>query len=358
MLAVRTARGELSRARRNPISDYPLTGRIRGVCGRAYVGCLRSKEMLRTYRCSGVQGKDSCGCVFLPADVVETAVWRLLDQLLLELPDGHPAMLPGVRVTGSSARLSADRVKRLQLVVSQYERALDSLAALGPGDAAQLIVSTTSPRLEADVACLRDIETEASAWLAELEGVSPGMNPAGQPLSSDMLSLREMPPEQRRALVASANVCVRLVDPAFRYREGTRCRTMLWHLRTGTLVPPDPSDAQWQQVESLLRERHGNHHFRTPLDLRAAFLGMLHRLRTGSMWRELPERFGPYGKVRLRQITWLKAGTWEAIMEVLGAASKGTPAQAWPVLPPFTVHVGFPGAIGGRRGRDTWEGCA
>ncbi|WP_333492227.1 transposase [Streptomyces camelliae] len=116
-----------------------------------------------------------------------------------------------------------------------------------------------------------------------------------------------------------------LVDPEFRYREGTKCLTIRWHERTGTPVPPDPTDSQWARIEDLLRSRCRPHHFRSPLDLRAALTGMLHRLRTGILWRDLPDRFGAPERVRFRQRTWLADGVWLEIVKLLNEEEMGTP---------------------------------
>jgi DNA invertase Pin-like site-specific DNA recombinase len=61
--AFQQALAELARPRRIPLGEYPLTGRIHGPCGRPYVGCFRSNDGVRTYRCSGWQEAVSCGCV-------------------------------------------------------------------------------------------------------------------------------------------------------------------------------------------------------------------------------------------------------------------------------------------------------
>ncbi|WP_095046729.1 transposase [Streptomyces sp. WM6386] len=57
--------------------------------------------------------------------------------------------------------------------------------------------------------------------------------------------------------------------------------------------------------------------------------GDAHRLRTGILWRDLPARFGPSGKVRPRQRTWLADGMWTEIMELLNEAGGGTPVLGY-----------------------------
>jgi transposase len=44
---------------------------------------------------------------------------------------------------------------------------------------------------------------------------------------------------------------------------------------------------------------------------------MLWVARTGSSWRELPERFGPWSTVASRYQRWCKEGWWTQIVQVL-----------------------------------------
>ncbi|MEU9154897.1 transposase [Streptomyces sp. NPDC048417] len=106
-----------------------------------------------------------------------------------------------------------------------------------------------------------------------------------------------------------------------------------------TLVPPDPADSQWRRIEELLRSRYRAHHFRSPLDLRAAFTGMLHRLRTGILWRDLPERFGDPEKVRARQRTWLADGVWREIVKLLNEEGAGAPVLSYEAGPTLAIRT-------------------
>ncbi|HEU5376405.1 MAG TPA: transposase, partial [Ktedonobacteraceae bacterium] len=54
-------------------------------------------------------------------------------------------------------------------------------------------------------------------------------------------------------------------------------------------------------------------------DHRQVVEGMLWIVRTGSSWRELPERFGPWSTVASRYQRWCKAGIWIQILHVLQA---------------------------------------
>ena len=54
------------------------------------------------------------------------------------------------------------------------------------------------------------------------------------------------------------------------------------------------------------------------VDDRRVINGIFYVLRTGSPWRDLPERYGPYTTVYNRYNRWAKAGVWLSIFETLG----------------------------------------
>ena len=56
---------------------------------------------------------------------------------------------------------------------------------------------------------------------------------------------------------------------------------------------------------------------RPAIDHRLMVEGMFWVMRTGSSWRELPERFGPWSTVSSRYQRWCKEGLWTRILQVL-----------------------------------------
>ena len=80
----------------------------------------------------------------------------------------------------------------------------------------------------------------------------------------------------------------------------------------------DLSEAEWRLVEPLLPAAgHGP----TRVDDRRVVNGIFYVLRTGSPWRDLPERYGPYTTVYNRFNRWAKKGVWLAMFETLAARS-------------------------------------
>jgi transposase len=81
---------------------------------------------------------------------------------------------------------------------------------------------------------------------------------------------------------------------------------------------PALTDTQWELLRPLLppqKPRTG----RPATDHRQVVEGMLWVVRTGSSWRELPERFGPWSTVASRYQRWCKTGIWVQILRVLQA---------------------------------------
>lgn len=333
--AVGEALAAMSRPRRNPIAEYPLTGRIHGRCGLPYVGGMRAKDGLRTYRCSGMQGKASCGCVFLPAAYAEEETAERLNGMLASMPPGFRPVAPTSAAAPMRLTRQAARVALLDQLAVERRRDLQEARGM---TAPEHLVAAAVRQIESDLGALGRIAAHARDWLHELEASILRDAPLRAVLSSPTPDVLTLPPREQRRLVELLDVRVEVADPTFRYREGTKCLTMQWHERTGELVPSDPTDGQWERVDRLLRSRFPAHHFRARPDLRAALTGMLHRLRTGILWSELPTRFGDHAKVRLRQRVWLESGAWEAIVRLLNEEGPGTPVFRRTV-PPLRIRT-------------------
>ena len=78
----------------------------------------------------------------------------------------------------------------------------------------------------------------------------------------------------------------------------------------------DLSDREWALIEPLLPvdgRRRG--------DDRTILNGIFYILRTGTPWRDLPERYGPYTTAYNRYNRWSKRGIWGRIFDQLAAQS-------------------------------------
>ena len=81
-------------------------------------------------------------------------------------------------------------------------------------------------------------------------------------------------------------------------------------------------DATWALLAPFLPPIRGRA-CRPAIDNRQVLEGILWIARTGSPWRDLPERFGNWNTVWRRFARWRDAGMFDAILEALVASGAG-----------------------------------
>jgi len=80
------------------------------------------------------------------------------------------------------------------------------------------------------------------------------------------------------------------------------------------------TDFEWRAIKPVLPNKPRG----VPrVDDRRILNGMFWILRTGSPWRDLPERYGPYTTVYNRFNRWRKAGVWDRLMDAVIKAHDG-----------------------------------
>ena len=80
----------------------------------------------------------------------------------------------------------------------------------------------------------------------------------------------------------------------------------------------DLTDTEWSIIAPLLPNKPRG----VPrVDDRRGVNGIFYILRTGSPWRDLPERYGPYTTVYNRYNRWARTGVWLRAFEALQAKS-------------------------------------
>jgi transposase len=85
----------------------------------------------------------------------------------------------------------------------------------------------------------------------------------------------------------------------------------------------DLSDTEWAVIRPLLPNKPRGV---ARVDDRRVINGIFYVLRTGSPWRDLPERYGPYTTVYNRFNRWARDGVWVRVFEALAAKSPGSMA--------------------------------
>ncbi|WP_374190394.1 MULTISPECIES: IS5 family transposase [Streptomyces] len=108
----------------------------------------------------------------------------------------------------------------------------------------------------------------------------------------------------------------------------------------------DLSDAEWERLRPFLPVSNGRcGRWR---DHRQVIDGILHRVRTGVQWRDLPERFGPWKTVYERHRLWSADGTWERLLQQVQAAADAAGEIDWDISVDSTIVRAHQHAAGAR----------
>lgn len=82
----------------------------------------------------------------------------------------------------------------------------------------------------------------------------------------------------------------------------------------------DLSEYEWRVIAPLLPNKPRGV---ARVDDRRVLNGIFWVLRSGSPWRDLPERYGPYTTCYNRFRRWTKAGVWDRLMDAITDAHGG-----------------------------------
>ena len=110
----------------------------------------------------------------------------------------------------------------------------------------------------------------------------------------------------------------------------------------------DLSDAQWAVLEPLLPrgKKPGR-----PLKWarRQLIDGIRWRIRAGTPWRDMPERYGPWESVYGLFRRWQRDGTWARMLAAVQARADAAGLVIWDVSVDSTIARAHQHAAGGRK---------
>ncbi len=82
----------------------------------------------------------------------------------------------------------------------------------------------------------------------------------------------------------------------------------------------EPTDEEWLVIEPLLPNKPRG----VPrVDDWRVINGIFWRVRTGSPWSDVSERYGPHTTCYNRFVRWRKAGVWDRLLEAVSQAFDG-----------------------------------
>lgn len=322
---------------RKPAWIYPLSGHIASDCGKVYVGGGRPGQ--RTYRCQGNNSdRSGCGCTNLDATEIENVVWAKVAELLQDehrlraLADRWVLSLPGDRDR------YLERQDNLAASIGQHEKLIEDVmpeyikAGMEPAVAVAAV-----KKLSEEVEAWKKQLEEVQYWLSEYEQTQTRVGAIVSLARSSQERLTNLEADEKAEIFDMFRIVALPEKGRFVKRSGAPCKVTAWHHETGMPVPMDVSETRWEAVREIIAQYHGPRHFSmTSLDLRHALNGMLHRLRHGAEWSEI-ESWGPAEAIRQRQGAWFRSGAWQALMEHLAAAGRGTMVYRHPTIP--LLHV-------------------
>ncbi|MEU2485563.1 IS5 family transposase [Streptomyces sp. NPDC012617] len=107
------------------------------------------------------------------------------------------------------------------------------------------------------------------------------------------------------------------------------------------------SDAEWEFVRPLLPESSRG---RKRLDDRRVLNGIVWKFRTGTAWRDVPERYGPWATLHTRFRRWAADGTFDRMLRAAQAKADAAGDIEWLVSVDSTVVRAHQHAAGARKG--------
>jgi len=116
----------------------------------------------------------------------------------------------------------------------------------------------------------------------------------------------------------------------------------------------DLSDAQWEKIEPIIRDRLGNWGGSNANDNRIFVNACLWIIRTGAPWRDLPAQYGKFNAVNRRYKRWCDKNHWDFILAEL----IDEPDFEWLMIDAShcKVHPHAAGAVGGNQAMGRTKG--
>ncbi|WP_225078885.1 recombinase family protein [Streptomyces sp. CoT10] len=330
--------------KKKDLNHYLFTGRLHALCGGYYTGGRSAESPIGYYRCMGKRLGLKCDCAELPAPDVERAVWAEIEALLSDVDKFRDlaakwlGAIPARAVTYRErlAELDAQIEKKkasrkgqlLQKLTQLIEDELDEDAGDGIDEDTVREVKQALQAKEDELTAERD---RVARWLREAVDQQQRADEIVALVEEQATEMDSFTPAQRRDLLELLDIRVQVLGKGQPRRKGIADPLTEWHRETGTLVPLQISDEEWETADAVLPESRQNW---TPK--REVFEAILWKLRTAARWSEVQVSGNSWSAVRRRAEAWRGSGSWQAAMGAL-KGSGGVPVPPLMVLPPMEV---------------------
>jgi transposase len=117
---------------------------------------------------------------------------------------------------------------------------------------------------------------------------------------------------------------------------------------SGVIRRHELSDVEWEKLSRFL-PRSGTG--RPRVNDRVVLNGIVWKLRTGSAWRDVPERYGSWQTLYTRFRRWARDGTFSRMLKQVQAEKDAAGDTDWLVSVDSTVVRAHQHAAGGKKGR-------
>jgi DNA invertase Pin-like site-specific DNA recombinase/transposase len=313
--AVRKALERRARPKSVTGQVYALSTRLVGACGKHYVGQYLKEEGKRAYRCSGSKAA-GCEDSIVLADEVEDAVW---DSLADYLSDEGTLKELAQRWIGDSPDHREQYKARVEALDAEIEQLTNNSAGkllaftIGNEDIPQAVVQAAMAGLNKQ---LKDKQKErdlAQHMLQDAEGAATRAADIASLVELARKNLKSIKGERRAEVVEFMGITATLAGPVPVRQGGRACFIEAWFAEQehGVL---ELTDDLWGEVARRVPPYQVR---KNSLDPRDVVEATLYKLRTGTGWESLPERFPAGFSVRARVKKWIASGAWAQMMEPL-----------------------------------------
>ncbi|MFJ8022838.1 recombinase family protein [Streptomyces sp. NPDC096311] len=320
------------RAAKSEAQIYPLSRRIKSLCGGHYVGTVQSSTGVRTYVCSAKHEKfahaGTCECSQIDADRIEADVWGRVAKILGDPEELRSLAADWVDVTLGAQSGHEERIEELDRQITVQQKAIatvmrsSSLQAavmeLGDEETQEMLSEAVSP-LREEMARLKKLRQEAIEWQAETEADEQHARDLRALAEMAQVEMPNMPQESKADFVDLADIMVTILSPVSLRKAQLECSVGTWFKGKGLEIPVEVTDERWERIAPLVKKTGRGSGKSTDLQPRECVEAILRKGRDASTWTTAGGVLsrGTGRSLMKRWLRWEEDGTWARVAAVL-----------------------------------------